>query len=63
MYIYKGGIDFPNQRQASDIIGLDQSTLCRILAKKQRCRKVVAYCITKAFNENAKITDYFTQIQ
>lgn len=62
MYLYKSGIDFKNQKEKAEIIGISESFLSRILNKKQSCSKIVAYCVTKAFNDKAEILDYFTKI-
>jgi plasmid maintenance system antidote protein VapI len=52
-------IKFDSQRKAAEIIGIDEATLCRILKGKQGTQKTTAYCITKYFNNNAEILDYF----
>lgn len=52
-------IRFKNQKRASEDIGINEATLCRILGGKQQASKVTAYCITKYFNKNAEIKDYF----
>lgn len=60
MYIFKTEIPIKiKQTEASKIIGLAQPTLSNILNGKVACRKVVAFCITKYLNDNAKIEDYF----
>lgn len=63
MYIFKENIDVKiNQTIAGEVIGLTQPTLSNILNRKVACRKVVAFCITKYIDENAKIEDYFEKI-
>ncbi len=52
-------IRFENQRKASKEIGITPETLCRILSGKKGTTKITAYCITKHFNCNAEISDYF----
>ena len=52
-------IKFEYQTKASVEIGINKATLCRILSGKQGASKVTAYCITKYFNKDAEITDYF----
>ena len=52
-------IKFENQEQTAKEIGIDKATLSRILNGKQGTRKPIAYCITKAYNPNAEISDYF----
>lgn len=60
MYIFKENNDVKmNQTIASEVIGLAQPTLSNILNRKVACRKVVAFCIAKYIDENAKIEDYF----
>lgn len=52
-------IRFTSQRRTAEEIGIDEATLCRILLGKQATTKVTAYCITKCFNQDAEINDYF----
>lgn len=60
MYIFKENVDVKiNQTIASKVIGLAQPTLSNILNRKVACRKVVAFCISKYIDDNAKIEDYF----
>lgn len=60
MYLFKTEISVKiNQTIASKVIGITQPTLSNILNGKVACRKVVAFCITKYLDENAKIEDYF----
>ena len=60
MYIFKTEMPVKiNQSKACEIIGLAQPTLSNILNGKVACRKVVAFCITKFFDDKAKIEDYF----
>lgn len=64
MYIFKENTDVKiNQTIASEVIGLAQPTLSNILNRKVACRKVVAFCIAKYIDENAKIEDYFTKVK
>jgi DNA-binding XRE family transcriptional regulator len=63
MYKLKEGVDFKiNQTIASVVIGLSQPTLSNILNRKVACRKVVAFSITKFFDENAEIEDFFERV-
>ena len=60
MYLFKTEIPVKiNQTIASKVIGITQPTLSKILNGKVACRKVVAFCITKYLDDNAKIEDYF----
>ena len=52
-------IKFKNQKKAANEIGINEATLCRILSGKVGTKKTTAYCITKYFNKNAEILDYF----
>ena len=52
-------IRFYNQKKASEEIGITPETLCRILSGKRGTTKITAYCITKYYNKNAEINDYF----
>lgn len=61
MYILKNEMKIGNETKASKIIGIDIATLSRILHKKQKCSKILAYCISKYIDQNAEITDYFTR--
>ena len=62
MYLFRTEIPVKiNQTVASEIIGITQPTLSNILNGKVACRKVVAFCIVKYLDENAKIEDYFTK--
>ena len=64
MYIFKTKIPIKiNQTIASEVIGLAQPTLSNIINRKVACRKVVAFCIAKYIDENAKIEDYFERIK
>lgn len=64
MYILKQEINLKiNQTIASEVIGLSQPTLSNILNRKVSCRKVVAFCIAKYIDENAKIEDYFDKVK
>lgn len=62
MYILKNEMKIGNETKASKIIGIDIATLSRILHKKQKCSKILAYCITKYMDQNAEINNYFIKI-
>jgi len=62
MYRFRNDVTYKiNQTIASEIIGITQPTLSNILNRKVTCRKVVAFCIAKYLDDNAKIEDYFTK--
>ena len=48
-----------NKTKLAEVIGLAPDTLRRVINGKQDCSKLVAYCITKTLNQDAKIEDYF----
>mgnify|MGYP003465028647 CR=1 FL=1 len=52
-------ISIINQSELARKVGVNQATLNRIFNKKQNCSKLMAYAISKAINENAKVEDYF----
>ena len=54
-------IKFDSLEKTAEQIGITRSTLSRILKGKQATKKTTAYCITKAYNPNAEILDYFVQ--
>lgn len=59
MFKIKKRIRFENQKEIAKKIGIDESTLCRILKGKQGTKKTTAYCIVKCYDEDAEIYDYF----
>ena len=63
MYQFKdiSKITIINQSGIARKIGIAQSTLNRMLNKKQNCSKIMAYAIVKTINENAEIEDYFVK--
>ena len=52
-------INFKNQKKAAEDIGITPELLCRILRGRVGTKKTTAYCITKYFNKNAEIDDFF----
>lgn len=52
-------IKFNNQGIAAEEIGIAQETLSRILNGRVGTTKVMAYCITKHYDKDAEIEDYF----
>ena len=64
MYMFKKNIQIKiNQTKASNVIGLAQPNLSKILNRKIACRKVTAFCITKYIDENAEIEDFFERVK
>lgn len=43
-------------------IGLNHSSLCRILNGKQTTKYLTAYCITKIFNPDKEVKNYFKRL-
>lgn len=43
-------------------IGLDVATVNRIFNQKQKCSKLVAYCITKFLDKDKEVEDLFIKI-
>lgn len=52
---------FDNQKKIAKEIGIHEQTLSKILNGRQGTQKTTAYCITKAFNKDAEIQDYFVR--
>ena len=52
-------IKFKCQSKIAKEIGINESTLSRVLSGKQGTKKTTAYCIVKAYNPEAEIKDYF----
>lgn len=52
-----------NKTQMAKVIGLNDDTLRRVINGKQKCSKLVAYCITKFLNSEAEIEDYFNLVK
>lgn len=52
-------INFKNQKEAAEDIGITPETLSRILNAKVGTTKTTAYCITKYYDKDAEILDYF----
>jgi plasmid maintenance system antidote protein VapI len=64
MYLFKEDvINVFNQRAIAREIGLAPETVNRIFNRKQKCSKMIAYCICKVINPNAEIIDYFERIK
>ena len=52
-----------NQSAIAREVGVAIETINRIFNRKQKCSKVIAYCIVKTINKNAEIDDYFERIK
>lgn len=66
MYIIKkpGIISFlfGDNKKISKKIGISSYTLSRILNGKQKTKYTTAYCITKIYDPNKEVLDYFKRI-
>lgn len=47
------------KKESAEIIGISQETFSRVLNRKRTCSKITAYAITKFFDKDAEIKDYF----
>lgn len=60
MYLFRDDIlNIYNQRAIAREVGITPETMNRIFRRKQKCSKMVAFCICKAINKNAEIEDFF----
>ena len=64
MYIWKyKNITLRMQKEAGKTIGVTPQWLCRVCGRKEKVRKLMAYCITKYIDENAEIEDFFERVE
>ena len=52
-----------NQAQIAKIVGITNTSMCRIVNGTQTTKKKTAYCIVKAIHEKAEIEDYFINLK
>ena len=62
-YFRKDVINVYNQSALAREVGITIETINRIFKRKQKCSKMVAYCIAKTINKNAEIEDYFEKVE
>ena len=67
MYIFKKetleNLRFSKTRkQMAEIIGVSEGYFSKILNSKRKCSKILAYSITKTFDPNKEISDFFERI-
>ena len=66
MYVYRIKesieVDFINQAKIARRIGINKSTLCRILSGKQTCSKPIAFYITWLNSGKENIEEYFDKV-
>jgi hypothetical protein len=53
---------FGDNKSVSEKLGLNNSSLCRILKGKQTTKYLTAYCIVKLYDPNKEVLDYFKKI-
>lgn len=60
MYIMRDDIvDVYNQTAIARVVGASYETINRIFKRKQKCSKMMAYCICKAIYKGAEVEDFF----
>lgn len=63
MYLMKRNVvNIENQKNFAEIIGISEETLSRIISRKQKCSKMTAYCITKIYDQDKEILDFFERV-
>lgn len=55
-------VDFTHQNKIAERIGVNKSTLSRILSGKQTCSKPVAFYITWLNSKKENIEEYFDKV-
>lgn len=55
-------VDFTNQAKIAKRIGINKSTLCRILSGKQNCSKPIAFYITWLNSQKENVEEYFDKV-
>lgn len=63
MYKFIEGKEIIGMTKIAEKVGIDLSTLSRIVHGKQTTSKMTAYCIVKCINKNAEIKDYFIKLR
>ena len=67
MYIFKKetlenlGFSITRKKMA-EFFGVSEGYFSKILNSKRKCSKILAYSITKTFNENKEIEDFFERV-
>ena len=67
MYIFKKetieNVGFSKtQKMMAEIIGVSEGYFSKILNSKRKCSKTLAYSITKTFDKNKEINDFFERV-
>ena len=45
------------------VVGLNPVTINKIFNRKQKCSKLVAYCITKFLDDDKEIEEFFEKVE
>lgn len=45
------------------VVGLNPVTINKIFNRKQKCSKLVAYCITKFLDDDKEIEEFFERVE
>lgn len=48
-----------NQRKVAEIVGITESTMSKVVNRKQGCSKMTAFAIVKTIHPLAEIEEYF----
>lgn len=63
MYMWKyKNIGLRNLKEASKVIGVGVQWLSNICTRRNKVKKVIAYCIVKYIDKDAEIEDYFERV-
>lgn len=63
MYLFLAKKGFRiKQKNLTEIVGVSESFLSKVINRKRKCSKTLAYAISKALNSEAEILDYFERI-
>ena len=50
-------------KTVAEQIGITKEFLSRVLCRKKKCSKLVAYCVVKYLDNDAEILDYFDYVK
>lgn len=65
MYLMKetDKIKVIKQVAMAKVVGLNPVTINKIFNRKQKCSKLVAYCITKFLDDDKEIEEFFEKVE
>ena len=65
MYLMKetDKIKVIKQVAMAKVVGLNPVTINKIFNRKQKCSKLVAYCITKFLDDDKEIEEFFERVE